>query len=111
MSKIELVTEDSIEFYNGDIITYDHDQDCCEHNYADFYQLDDLAFKYDFKTPLEFKYYEEAGFIFGDKYRKFFVPCYSIQNGYYTHNIRIYYNGEKVLDFDASYISDDYGDF
>lgn len=41
MVRIKQVTENRILFTNGDTITYDHIQDCCEHNYADFEQIDD----------------------------------------------------------------------
>lgn len=34
--KIKKVTEDFIEFDNGSKITFDHIQECCENNYADF---------------------------------------------------------------------------
>ena len=46
--KIIEITNDYIKFDNGKCITYDHEQDCCEDNYADFDQLDDLAREYDF---------------------------------------------------------------
>lgn len=29
--------------------------------------------------------------------RMFFVPCYSEQNGYYSRDVDIYFNDEKVL--------------
>ena len=50
MVRIKQVTENRILFTNGDTITYDHIQDCCEHNYADFEQIDDIA--YQFESPL-----------------------------------------------------------
>lgn len=34
--KIIMVSEKALGFDNGNKITYDHDQDCCEFNYADF---------------------------------------------------------------------------
>ena len=33
--RILKITEDSIEFDNGKDISFEHDQDCCENNYAD----------------------------------------------------------------------------
>lgn len=39
--RIKQITEDHILFTNGDTITYDHIQDCYEHNYADFEQIDE----------------------------------------------------------------------
>ena len=52
--KILKVTEDAIEFDNGKDISFDHYQECCEINYADFEQLDSLAREVDFSEPLVF---------------------------------------------------------
>lgn len=41
--KILKITEYTLEFDNGKDIRYDHEQDCCEVNYADCEQLDSLA--------------------------------------------------------------------
>ena len=100
------VNDNFIEFSDGSRITYDHDQDCCEDNYADFKQLEDYAHKHKFYLPLRFEAVENAGFRFGDCRMMFFIPCYSDQNGYYTDQIDIYYshnnNGNKpVLSFGA----------
>ena len=95
--KITKVTEDEILFDNGKDISYNHAQECCEHNYADFEQLDDLARDYDFDENLMFEEVEGCGFRFGDKRQMFFVPCYSEQNGYYSSDVDIYYGGKRVL--------------
>lgn len=104
--KIKSISDGTILFSNGDTITYDHEQDCCEWNYADFSQLDDLAKSYAFSLPLRFDY-APGGFTFGDDKRQFYVPCYSEQNGYYTTDIDIYYNGNLVIstvcDWDGEY--------
>ena len=34
----------------------------------------------------------------------FFVPCYSLQNGYYSDKITILYNYNTALSFDAQEI-------
>lgn len=34
--KIKNITHEYIEFTNDKKLTYHHDQDCCEYNYADF---------------------------------------------------------------------------
>ena len=95
--KIIEITNDYIKFDNGKCITYGHEQDCCEDNYADFDQLDDLARAYDFdEGTLQFYFSQDAGFTFGDGGRLFFVPCYSDQNGYYSTDIVIYYDGVVV---------------
>ena len=97
--KIAEVTEEAIIFTDGSRITYDHDNDCCEWNYADFKQLDDVARGYTFEGDMVFESVECAGFKFGDSRRQFFVPCYSVQNGYYSSDIDIYYNGVQKLNF------------
>lgn len=95
--KISKVTDEDIIFDNGSTISFDHCQDCCEWNYADFLQIDDIAKDYNFNENLKFKPVKGAGFRFGDNNQMFFVPCYSEQNGYYSCDIDIYYNGEHVL--------------
>lgn len=105
--RIKKITKEAIIFDNGNTITYDHEQDCCEMNYADFDQLDDLARGYNFKEDLKFEAVKNAGFRFGDHpSRMFFVPCYSYQTGYYTTEIDIFYNGNKTLHFNCKL--DDY---
>ena len=101
MIKIKLIDEEKIVFDNGDCITFDHEQDCCEWNYADFQQIDDIAkgWKFD-KKKLVFEAIEDCGFRFGNLPNKMvFVPCYSEQNGYYSSDIDIYFNNNKVLHF------------
>ncbi len=101
--KIVSVTDDFIEFNDGRRITYDHEQDCCEWNYADFKQLDDLARDYDYDSELQFEGCE-YGFRFGDKRRMFYVPCYSSQNGYYTTAVDVYFDGKCVLNTEGEWI-------
>ena len=97
--KIKRVTEDQIIFDNGNLITYYHEQGCCELNYADFTVLNENTIYYDhnFDAVLQFEFIEEEGFTFGDEVAKIFIPCYSSQNGYYSTDIEILYNGERVL--------------
>ena len=100
--KIKKITEDKIEFDNGSKITFDHRQNCCEYNYADFLYLKDESgvFDYDFDEILDFDKVlsSECGFRFGNRNKRmFFVPCYSEQNGYYSFDLDIYYNGKLVL--------------
>lgn len=98
--KIKEITSEYIKFDNGEEITFFHGQDCCEDNYADFEQLDDIARVAEFSTPLKFEKVDNAGFRFGDENKMFFVPCYSDQNGYYSSDLQIYYNGDLVVDLD-----------
>ena len=89
--KIIEITEVDITFDNGNRIWFDHKQDCCEHNYADFKQIDDLALEQEFDEDLKFESCPNSGFRFGNEGRMVFVPCYSSQNGYYSTWINIYY--------------------
>ena len=97
--KIKRVTENEIVFDNGNLITYDHEQECCECNYADFSTLNEsnIYYGHDFDTELQFEFIEDEGFTFGDEIAKIFIPCYSDQNGYYSTEIEILYNGKRVL--------------
>lgn len=96
--KIKEITEEKIIFDNGNEITFDHEQNCCEYNYADFEQIkDDPYINMEFEPELDFEFIENIGFTFGNGWKKIFVPCYSDQNGYYTDEIDIYYNGEIVV--------------
>ena len=96
--KISTVTDQAIFFDNGNTITYNHEQDCCECNYADFSVLNENTINYDyaFNENLEFKKIDKSGFMFGSEGRWIFIPCYSSQNGYYSDDIDIYYNYKKV---------------
>ncbi len=72
---------------NTGLIDY-HGQDCCEHVYADFSNLDSGIWKHNFESiSLESA---NEGFRFGDA-RKYFVPCYNEQNGYYSDYLEIRY--------------------
>ncbi len=92
---IKEVNEDHILFSDGSKITCDHNQECCESNYADFKQVDNTAFLTRFTLPLKFEQ-APGGFRFGNENNMFFVPCYSEQNGYYSDEVDIFYNGKKV---------------
>ena len=102
--KIKEVNNTTIVFDNGKVISFDHYQDCCEDNYADFSQIDDLARDYDFEDKLKFEKCENYGFMFGDSRRMFFVPCYSEQNGYYSFDVDIYLDGNCVLTADGVWV-------
>lgn len=98
MAKIKETEQEYLAFDDGSYMTSDHESDCCEYNYADFPALDDEALTYDFN--LEKLVFEacDGGFRFGDNpARMFFVPCYSEQNGWYSSDVDIYFNGEHVL--------------
>lgn len=70
--------------------------------YADFEQLEDLALEYEFENDLIFEVVPENGFRFGSKGTPmFFIPCYSDQNGYYSSDIDIFYDGRHVFNVDC----------
>lgn len=75
--KIKEVNVEHILFDNGMNITFDHDQDCCEYNFADFEQVDDIAKSMGFDENVIFEAVEGSGFRFGNL------------------------NGKKVLNFDC----------
>lgn len=98
MAKIIQIAEDLIKFDDGTEITCSHCAQCCEHNYADCEQIDDIARNTNFDTSkLEIEFIEGSGFRFGNKpSRMFFIPCYSRQNGYYSCQIDIYINNTFI---------------
>ena len=103
MIKIKNYSTDNefLEFTNGSRITFEHCQDCCEWNYADFDQIDDIAKSFEFdESNMRFEKVGESGFRFGNPHNMVFVPCYSSQNGYYSADLDIYYNNKKVVSFD-----------
>jgi hypothetical protein len=95
MAKIITAEEDLLKFSDGTTIEAIHYPDCCEHNYAKFDDLDDIAMATDFDTKsLEIEVIEGAGIRIGNKPSKmFFIPCYSVQNGYYSSDLHIHING------------------
>lgn len=103
--KITKWDDDRIYFSDGSTISYQHEQDCCEYNYADFSVLDVmLGHDKDYTEFDSFKInaVDYGGFLIKLKlpdnrilcgpYRNIFIPCYSEQNGYYTTNITIVYS-------------------
>ena len=94
--KIKKVDDGGIYFDNGNIIEAYHYPDCCENNYADFEQLEQLAYDTEFDENLIFEE-SDFGFRFGNEGKMFYVPCYSIQNGYYSSEVTITYKGADVL--------------
>lgn len=105
MAAIITANDEMILFSDGSKIKFDHRPDCCENNYADFSQLDDIARTTDFDTSnMIFEAVPNSGFRFGNTGKMFFVPCYSEQSGFYSDNIDIYYNADLVLSFNCEEI-------
>lgn len=102
--RIVEVTDKHILFDNGNEITAGHRLSCCENNYADFESLEEMAMYHDFPIDLKFELSENSGFRFGDDRIKFFIPCYSEQNGWYSSNVEVYYNGVRVFIVEADII-------
>ena len=105
--KITNINDYEIRFDNGKRITFDHVQDCCERNYAQFEylkeELDGAIFDMEFQEPLVFEHLK-YGFNFGNHGKMFFIPCYSAQNGYYSRGVDIYFDDELVLDCEGELI-------
>lgn len=95
--RIEKIVDEEIRFDNGNRLSYRYYPDCMEENYADFEQIEDLAWSYDFDEDLIFEEVDTYGFRFGDERQMFFIPCYSFQNGFYSNEIDIVYNDVTVL--------------
>lgn len=99
---IKEISDYYIKFSDDSIITFSHDQDCCEWNHADFNAIDDVSRSYVFNDPIRFEAVPNAGFRFGNEGKMVFVPCYSSQNGYYSDDIDIIYAGYPVLNFNCA---------
>ena len=82
--KVISITEYEVLFDNGHRIVHYHEQDCCEFNYADFTSLKDTTFETDEHADIDL---EEV--INGVRINGHFVPCYSVQNGYYSDDVSI----------------------
>lgn len=75
-----------------------HDNDCCEIVYADFsimqYYTNIIGNIY---TTFSIYGIKDMGFVmkFGE-YDKILIPCYNIQNGYYSSNLSLSINGTCI---------------
>lgn len=90
-------TEDMTITYDGKQISFSsyHRKDCCENVYADFsrikYFKDDLVGKQ--LSGILLRGIEGMGMLlyfnhgYGDT--KIFIPCYNIQNGYYSDKLEL----------------------
>ena len=100
--KIIKVSSEYIKFDNGSEITFEHYSDCCEYNYADFEQIEQIALSVEFGEQLFFEKVDGSGFRFGSKGTDmFFIPCYSDQNGYYSSDLDIFFNGIHIMNLEA----------
>lgn len=99
--KIVKVEKNKLTFDNGNTITaklWDIEKNFKKvDNYADFEAIETLALGYDFDEKLTFEALDSYGFRFGDGNVLFFIPCFSIQDGYSINMIDIYYNDTKII--------------
>lgn len=94
MKCIEIISEKLI-FSDGTVIYSHHDQDCCEEVYADFTALEDTTFKDEDFSEIVIEEVKTSGI----RINGYFVPCYDIQNGYYSNNLKLIIekpNGEGI---------------
>lgn len=105
--KITQITEQGLLFDNGTTIKDIHEQDCCEHVYADWKQLGDTdVFQHEFSEELSIECIDDSGF----RIDGYFVPCYNSQNGWYSSELELHItlkNGyKKIIDI-SEFVSDD----
>jgi len=91
-----------MRIYNDIDIDDFHSQDCCEQVYADFSALNDTGFENEMKRikpTFEQVVASIEKLSYGFRVMGYFVPCYDIQNGYYSNNleIRITEKGKKFV--------------
>lgn len=84
----------NVEFENGFRIEDYHEQDCCEHVYADWSSLDNTGFDNLEISELVIEGVECVGF----RINGYTVHCYNSQNGYYSSDLElnITYNGKLI---------------
>jgi len=92
MGKVKYITDNEIHFNECLIVEFFHDSDCCENNFADLTALNDTTFMTD-----EFKTLIIETCEYGYRVNGYFVPCYSIQNGYYSEEVTCSLKNYKVL--------------
>jgi len=89
---ITKIDDERITFNDGSYIMFEHIPDCCEWNYADFSILtaaNNEIFNLRFSKVDIFP--KEEGFILALDNRKFWIPCYSSQNGWYSSDLDVFY--------------------
>jgi hypothetical protein len=98
--------DDTVVFDNGAVLSYFHDQDCCEYVEADFSYLKVPNYPYSiydeyFDDDLVIKKVDNIGFcLVGITGNKWLVPCYNVQNGYYNDALDLIFEApgkEKVV--------------
>lgn len=77
MAIITIIDESGIIFSDGLTISCCHSPDCCEYNYADFEQLDDIARNTEFDTD---------NMVFKDECLKQFTQIINLIKSFYIFN-------------------------
>jgi hypothetical protein len=106
-------TADDVVQIGDLVISYRHNQDCCESVYADFSVFDSLIKDLGSTTKIEIKAVEDSGILFffydgsssyGDPRRiGVLVNCYNSQNGYYSSDLYLTIrNGDVKTEIDVS---------
>ena len=107
--KVVKIENDELVFNDGTRLLSNHDQDCCEHHYLDFADLDVSDFdglEFDLTNDNFFNRIEDYGIelkpIKGHSVK---VPGYGSNNGYYGSNIDLIIaniNSKTVKSYDVS---------
>ena len=107
-TKLTEISDEGINFEDTHI-SHEHIQDCCEEVYADWNSLKDQSIMTLEKIiQVDFVMVKNSGIIldlFNQDYQKysFFVPCYNVQNGYYSNDLKlIIQSGHLILRHDVS---------
>ena len=92
IGKVKYITQDAIHFNESLIVEFFHNPDCCEVNFADLTALNDTTF-----TTDKFKTLIIETCEYGYRVNGYFIPCYSMQNGYYSNEVSCSLRTDKVL--------------
>lgn len=114
---VKEVSEHKIIFESGIVLEIEdyHSQDCCEHVYADWsdakYVMGHLKGKK--IDSLAIKGISGEGFLIcfnenWDTGAKVFIPCYNVQNGYYSSELKLtIHDAETKTEIDISEFLED----
>jgi hypothetical protein len=90
------ICERGITLNDGTYIEDSHEQDCCEHVYADWNELKTQTGALEMLEALTLEKVDITPCEYGFRMNGFFVPCYNEQNGYYSNDLSILVNGTGV---------------
>lgn len=99
--KYNIITEWNVTLSDGTTICCDHNAGCCENNFASFEALKDTTFE---DVCITYDNLEIEANEYGFKINGYFVPCYSMQNGWYSTDIDIYVNDDLVTTTECNLI-------